>query len=121
METQIGNLYEQLGDLKSKLTKLVEENHRLTMENEHLRSYLNEENLQNGGQTAVTKERDDLPSEAIDNLARIYKDGFHICHMQFGSPCSEDENCLFCLDRSEEHTSELQSRGHLVYSLLLEK
>src|SRR5690625_6599417 len=30
--------------------------------------------------------------------------------------------CLACLfDRSEEHTSELQSRGHLVCRLLLEK
>src|SRR5690625_6144280 len=98
METQIGNLYEQLGDLKSKLTKLVEENYRLTMENEHLRSYLNEENLQNGGQTAVTKERDDLPSEAIDNLSRIYKDGLHICHMQFGSSRSEVDNCLLYIE-----------------------
>ena len=26
-----------------------------------------------------------------------------------------------CVDRSEEHTSELQSRGHLVCRLLLEK
>src|SRR5690625_6898484 len=28
---------------------------------------------------------------------------------------------MFCKDRSEEHTSELQSRGHLVCRLLLEK
>src|SRR5690625_6920192 len=28
---------------------------------------------------------------------------------------------LYCLARSEEHTSELQSRGHLVCRLLLEK
>src|SRR5437870_13238174 len=28
---------------------------------------------------------------------------------------------MFCLTRSEEHTSELQSRGHLVCRLLLEK
>src|SRR5690625_6292365 len=38
----------------------------------------------------------------------------------------EDGCCLFCplcleLSRSEEHTSELQSRGHLVCRLLLEK
>src|SRR5690625_6317858 len=29
--------------------------------------------------------------------------------------------CDSCADRSEEHTSELQSRGHLVCRLLLEK
>src|SRR5690625_6435845 len=32
-----------------------------------------------------------------------------------------DFRCLSAADRSEEHTSELQSRGHLVCRLLLEK
>src|SRR5690625_5648075 len=31
------------------------------------------------------------------------------------------DQSLFATDRSEEHTSELQSRGHLVCRLLLEK
>src|SRR5437870_7333934 len=34
-------------------------------------------------------------------------------------PCSSDSSCR--RSRSEEHTSELQSRGHLVCRLLLEK
>src|SRR5690625_6182970 len=33
----------------------------------------------------------------------------------------EDHDVLLIVDRSEEHTSELQSRGHLVCRLLLEK
>src|SRR3989442_2269994 len=39
-----------------------------------------------------------------------------------GSPCSEAKQCTgsHC-ERSEEHTSELQSRPHLVCRLLLEK
>src|SRR5439155_25569579 len=36
------------------------------------------------------------------------------CPRELGDGCSD-------LDRSEEHTSELQSRGHLVCRLLLEK
>src|SRR3989442_7417304 len=36
--------------------------------------------------------------------------------------CHTNESCFFfCLKRSEEHTSELQSRPHLVCRLLLEK
>ena len=44
--------------------------------------------------------------------------------------CSKSEDCLITIEeqqkrlkkyRSEEHTSELQSRGHLVCRLLLEK
>src|SRR5690625_6051829 len=40
------------------------------------------------------------------------------------APSARAWRCWFCTaraDRSEEHTSELQSRGHLVCRLLLEK
>src|SRR5690625_4025006 len=40
--------------------------------------------------------------------------------MVFGKPRAADVLPAFC-ERSEEHTSELQSRGHLVCRLLLEK
>src|SRR5690625_6416093 len=38
--------------------------------------------------------------------------------MMVGAPIKNNEGAVFV--RSEEHTSELQSRGHLVCSLLLE-
>src|SRR6266702_8851689 len=38
-----------------------------------------------------------------------------------GSSRSPDRPARWCWRRSEEHTSELQSRGHLVCRLLLEK
>lgn len=96
METQIGELYEQLGHLKGDLSAIIEENHRLNVENKHLRSYL-DKNLSEPSKDTEKKEEATVPGEGFDNLARIYKEGFHICHMQFGSPRT-DEDCLFCLE-----------------------
>ena len=93
METQIGELYEQLGSLKGQLSSLIEENHRLSVENEHLRNYLHQE------QHDASEEIEDhtLPGVGVDNLARIFKEGFLICHTEFGSPRT-DEDCMFCLE-----------------------
>lgn len=103
METQIGELYEQLGDLKEKLSEIIEENHRLGLENQNLRTYLDKEQTQVNGEQANQKGEANVPSEGLDNLARIYNEGFHICHVHFGSPrTGADENCLFCLGLIDE-------------------
>src|SRR5690625_5621684 len=57
--------------------------------------------------SAVYRERRDAMAAAI---GRVLPDSAHVTHPDGG---------MFL--RSEEHTSELQSRGHLVCRLLLEK
>src|SRR5699024_11492186 len=54
---------------------------------------------------------------AIIEISRI---GLHISNMVLADLCSADK-CLAAHWRSEEHTSELQSRFDLVCRLLLEK
>src|SRR5439155_25211739 len=46
---------------------------------------------------------------------------FEVTFAQLGVVIEEAHRRAKTLDRSEEHTSELQSRGHLVCRLLLEK
>lgn len=94
MEKQIGELVGELGDLKEKLRGLLEENHRVTLENHHLRQRLDQEASEEESRRKVSQA--DIPGEGYDNLARLYEEGFHICNVHFGSP-REDEDCLFCL------------------------
>src|SRR5690625_4056330 len=68
----------------------------------------------------------DTTTSSIAALAAFYN-GSKVCHIEAGlrtfnkwSPFPEEMNRKLTARRSEEHTSELQSRGHIVCRLLLE-
>ncbi|WP_163655552.1 DNA replication initiation control protein YabA [Listeria sp. PSOL-1] len=106
MEEQIGELYTRLGELKNNLGEMLEENNRLQLENNHLRRRLIELDTTERSikdETVMTPERKEAMKQLIergeghDNLLKLYKEGFHVCHVHFGSPRNNDEDCLFCL------------------------
>src|SRR5207253_7601646 len=67
--------------------------------------------------------RADVHADLPDDLARGCIEDTHVTWLRIRASIGGIEQILFrmhCEARSEEHTSELQSRGHLVCRLLLE-
>ena len=98
-EQQLEAMHEQFRELIGFVAKMTEENHSLQLENHHLRTRLEE--LTDKTQSMNKKRPPEKPhkvdiGEGVDNLARIYNEGYHVCNVHFGSS-RKGEDCLFCL------------------------
>lgn len=99
-EKQLEMMQQQFTALKKFVAHMMEEHQTLQTENLHLRQRLDEllEAEKNHSSEVIKEKMNDVVDigEGYDNLARLYHEGYHVCHVHFGS-LRKGEDCLFCL------------------------
>ncbi|HWQ71744.1 MAG TPA: initiation control protein YabA [Desulfitobacteriaceae bacterium] len=86
VEEKLISLLEEVRSLLPYIQSLEDENLRLKRESCALPEKETERVIANAAR---------IEGVAHENLVRLYKEGFHVCHLHFGQPM-EAGACLFC-------------------------
>jgi regulator of replication initiation timing len=89
-EEKIKMLMDELQFLKMRAYVLEDENEKLRLEIMDVYQYY----LKEAGDPKSLREQ--APGQGLENLGRLYNEGFHICNLHFGQMRS-DGDCLFCM------------------------
>ena len=103
-QEQLQVLNDDFQKVKNTVYDMYKENESLKEENENLKRLLFEKEEE--------EEEGDSQEQGEHNLSRLYEEGFHVCHLNFGEP--REGSCLFCagilndeqeIDQLEENDS----------------
>ncbi|PNZ26308.1 DNA replication initiation control protein YabA [Staphylococcus rostri] len=102
LENNVSRIHEDMQELKSLTVALVEENVALQIENDNLKTLMNQEpestpvepvsQVQEEKKAPQKKQR-----QSREYFATLYREGLHICHDVFGKH-RNGQDCIFCMD-----------------------
>ncbi|MBX5320156.1 DNA replication initiation control protein YabA [Staphylococcus caprae] len=99
LERNVGQLTQDMTELKDLAVELVEENVALQVENDNLKRLMDkgEASSEHNDEKSHSKHIK-TPSPSKDNLAMLYREGFHICKGELFGKHRQGEDCLLCLN-----------------------
>lgn len=99
LERNVEQLTNDMTELKDLAVELVEENVALQVENDNLKRLMNnDEHSESNSDERYHSKQIKTPSPSKDNLAMLYREGFHICKGELFGKHRHGEDCLLCLN-----------------------